>query len=412
MSSTVVADIHTSQTAVQLVKFRPNGRLTTPFRDGAKTTPIESQPIISLYQPTSGTDFDPRCRHSLLLSSAETSRNPFFHQACIFVPHHDELYITSNLLQSTSSSSLPIVLISRVKLHRRNEAGPGDGTNVGDDDVASVEWQKLRPPLEMTMPAGGTAYANGMVFCSQGSLADGSGGLYYMPRGKPPEPLVTRFYGRDFNSPHDVVLTKDGALWFTDPCHGFEKDFRKKPMLPCQVYRFDPEIGDLRVVADGLGRPTGITFSPDEGTAYVTDTDACRGDGELDASRAATIYAYDVLTRGSAPFLSNKRVFACPVSGIPIGIKCDDKGHVYAGCSDGIEIWNESGMLMAVVEIPGGVTNFSFGNCSATKKEMFVCAEQRLWRLQFGEDESQLHMDRSGWLDWSQLTDTVTSSWT
>lgn len=201
------------------------------------------------------------------------------------MPQHDELYMSSNLLQSTSSSSLPIVLISRVKLQRRTPANDEPSNSSSDDDVVSVEWQKLRPPQAMTMPAGGTAYANGMVFCSQGSVTPGSGGLYYMPRGKPPEALVTGYYGRDFNSPHDVVLAKDGALWFTDPCHGFEQDFRGKPVLPCQVYRFDPASGDVRVVADGLGRPTGIAFSPDEGTAYVTDTDACRGDGDQDVAR-------------------------------------------------------------------------------------------------------------------------------
>lgn len=69
--------------------------------------------------------------------------------------------------------------------------------------------------------------------------------------------------------------------------------------------------------------------------------------------RAATIYAYDVIMRANTPFLSNKRVFAVPVSGVPIGIKCDDKGHVYAGCSDGIEVWNSGGLLQAVIEIPG-----------------------------------------------------------
>lgn len=201
------------------------------------------------------------------------------------MPHHDELYITSNLLQATSSSSLPIVLISRIKLHRRQtEAGSSNGAG-GDDDVVSVEWQKLRPPQTMTMPSGGTAYAKGMVFCSQGSVAEGSGGLFYMPRGKPPEPLVTGFYGRDFNSPHDVVLTKDGALWFTDPSYGFERDFRRKPLLPCQVYRYDPGTGDLRVMADGLGRPTGIAFSHDESTAYITDTNASRVDGVHDVTR-------------------------------------------------------------------------------------------------------------------------------
>lgn len=205
------------------------------------------------------------------------------------MPQDDELYTTSNLLQSTSSSNLPIVLISRIKLHRRGGARPDltdESSSLRDsDDVVSVDWQKLRPPPQMTMPCGGTAYSNGMVFCSQGSLTKGSGGLFYMPKGKPPEPLVTGFYGRDFNSPHDVYLTKDGALWFTDPCHGFEMEFRQKPVLPCRVYRFFPETGDLRVVADDLGRPTGICFSHDESTAYITDTDACRSDGSIDPSR-------------------------------------------------------------------------------------------------------------------------------
>lgn len=293
--------------------------------------------------------------------------------------------MTSNLLHSTSSSSLPIVLISRVKLHRRKPRGidaaardstststSADGGSDEDDAILSVDWQKLRPPPSMSMPAGGTAYAQGMVFCSQGSLAEGTGGLYYMPRGKPPEALVTGFYGRNFNSPHHVVMSRDGALWFTDPCRGFEMDFRRKPVLPCHVYRFHPESGDLRVVVDGLDRPTGIAFSPDESTAYITDTGARRGDGVQDPSRyalglmyprigywmltvgrSATIYAYDVIARNNAPFLSSKRVFAVPISGTPQGIKCDDKGYVYAGCVDGIEVFNPSGMLHAVIEIPG-----------------------------------------------------------
>lgn len=138
----------------------------------------------------------------------------------------------------------------------------------------------------MTMPASGTPYSQGMVFCAQGNLtSEGKGGLFYMPHGRPPVPLVTGYFGKDFNSPYDVVLTRDGALWFTDTDCGFEKDFRTRPLLPCHIYRFHPDTGDLRVVADGLGRPTGIAFSPDESTVYITDTDACRINGTLDASR-------------------------------------------------------------------------------------------------------------------------------
>jgi gluconolactonase len=50
-----------------------------------------------------------------------------------------------------------------------------------------------------------------------------------------PKALVTNFHGRDFNSPNDVVVAKDGAVWFTDPCYAFEQDFRARPKLPNQV---------------------------------------------------------------------------------------------------------------------------------------------------------------------------------
>ena len=264
--------------------------------------------------------------HSLLLSSSETSRNPFFHEACIYLPEHEELYVTSNILQSSSSSQLPVILISKLKL-RRGGGGP-------DAAVEQVEWSKLRPPSNMPMPSSGAAFSDGMLFCSQGTLAPGSGGLFYMPRGRPPQAVVTEFFGRDFNSLHDVALRHhppddpagDGAgrgaergrrrrsgssgggggggsdagggggggvsFWFTDPCHGFEQDFRKKPQLPCHVYRFDPETGDLRVVADGLGRPTGLCFAPDGATLYVTDSDAVHGDGNQDATRCVPAPTY------------------------------------------------------------------------------------------------------------------------
>ncbi|KAK2613672.1 hypothetical protein N8I77_000567 [Diaporthe amygdali] len=421
MTSITVSDIEVAATPAQLVKFRPAGRLTSPLSTSLSgrnpTSPKEGEPVISLYQPTSGTAFDPRCRHSLLLSTAETSRNPLFHQACVFIPEHDELYVTSDLLQTTTSSSLPIVLISRIKLHRRIKPHGGgeaaaededDPVGGSDDDVITVEWQKLRPPQSMTMPAGGTRYAGGMVFCSQGSLTEGTGGLYYMPRGKPPEALVTGFYGREFNSPYDVALTRDGSLWFTDPCRGFEKDFRRKPVLPCQVYRFHPESGDLRVVVDGLVRPTGIAFSPDESTAYITDTGALKGDGDVDSPQTSTIYAFDVITRADSPFLANKRVFAVPTKGTPASIKCDENGFVYAGCSGGIEIWNSGGMLQVVIEIPGSVTSFCFGGQDETRREMFVCAEQRLWRLRFGwRGKSLLGVERAGWFEWNERTSIV-----
>jgi gluconolactonase len=136
------------------------------------------------------------------------------------------------------------------------------------------------------MPNGGVNYKDGILFCAQGSPSSGTGGIYYMPRNSPPRPVVTNYYGRDFNSVNDVVVSeKDGSIWFTDPCYGYEQGFRKKPVLPCQVYRFDVRTGECRVVAEGFDRCNGICFSPGEERVYVTDTGYIHGDGSVDFMR-------------------------------------------------------------------------------------------------------------------------------
>lgn len=94
--------------------------------------------------------------------------------------------------------------------------------------------------------------------------------------------------------------------------------------------------------------------------------------------RAATIYAFDIITRSGAPFLTNRRVFAYAASGFPDGIKCDVYGNVYSGCGDGVEVWNPAGTLIGTILVPGGVANFCFGK----EGEIFLCGEQNLWRVQ------------------------------
>lgn len=136
------------------------------------------------------------------------------------------------------------------------------------------------------MPNGGVNYdSDSIIILSQGTARSGTGGVFHMPRGSDVRPLITNFHGRDFNSLNDVVVTRDGAIWFTDPSYGHEQDFRPRPKLPSQVYRFVPETGCIRVVADGMGKPNGLCFSPDERIIYITDTDHVQGDGGRDLSR-------------------------------------------------------------------------------------------------------------------------------
>lgn len=213
----------------------------------------------------------------------ENEQYPFAHEAGVFIAADDTFFITSNQYPDPATGRKKIQ-ISRVKLDRS-----------GGRTTAEVEEIN---PNGVPMANGGVNYEDGVLFCAQGGLdpVTESGGLVHM-QARPPyasRTLVESFHGRRFNSINDVVVHSDGSIWFTDPIYGYEQGIRPKPVLPCQVYRFDPKggvggRGSVRALADGFGRPNGICFSPDELTVYITDTDWIHGDGTTDLTRASTM---------------------------------------------------------------------------------------------------------------------------
>lgn len=319
---------------------------------------------------------------------AENNDYPFAHEAGVFIPDANALYITSN--RCVGSKGQPKVHITRVDL---------DKSPVACEEIAA----------DIPMANGGIGYGeNSVLFCAQGSMTEPSG-LYRMSTTPPytSELLIGDFYGRPFNSTNDVVVHTDGSIWFTDPIYGFEQGYRPSPRLPNQVYRWCPKTGNIRAVADGFGRPNGICFSPDERAVYITDTDRVHGDGTISDQRVSSMlvlrdllrstggdfrwvgranficrssYAFDVSTIHGEPFLTNRRLFAMADQGIPDGIKCDLEGNVYSGCGDGIHVWSPGGVLLGRILIDGGVANFCFGR----NGELFALNEHRLWRVQLG----------------------------
>ncbi|KAJ6072301.1 hypothetical protein N7467_010386 [Penicillium canescens] len=286
---------------------------------------------------------------------------PFAHEAGVYIPTTNHLFITSN--RYTDNNNNQKIQITRINL-----------------STTPVTCEELEPPIPMGN--GGVNYSpNEILICGQGNLTEPSG-LYTMSTTAPytSKLLVGDFLGRPFNSVNDVVVHSDGSIWFTDPIYGFEQGYRPAPVLPCQVYRFDPVDRSIRAVADGFGRPNGICFSPDECTVYVTDTDRHHGDGTDDPHRVSSIYAFDLSVYHGQPFLTNRRLFAMTDNGIPDGIKCDLEGNVYSGCGDGIHVWSPGGVLLGRIRIDGGCANFCFGKDG----EIFALNEHRLWKVQLG----------------------------
>jgi gluconolactonase len=174
------------------------------------------------------------------------------------------------------------------------------------------------------------------------------------------ETLVDSYDGKPLNSPNDVVVTRDGAVWFTDPSYGHLQGFRPRPELPDAVYRYAD--GELTLVADGFDKPNGLAFSPDEDVLYVGDNGAPR-----------RILAFDVVD-GRA--LAGGRVIAHSTPEHPDGLKVDGAGRIFASAADGVRIYEPTGEQVGEIPLPGAV-NFTFGGRDGDA--LFITADDAIW---------------------------------
>src|SRR5215213_7595593 len=92
--------------------------------------------------------------------------------------------------------------------------------------------------------------------------------------------LAAAYKGRRLNSPNDVVEHSDGSLWFTDPTYGIRTDYEgheaTSELDSHNVYRLDPNNGNLTAVIEDFAQPNGLAFSPDERRLFVVDSELHR----------------------------------------------------------------------------------------------------------------------------------------
>jgi gluconolactonase len=232
----------------------------------------------------------------------------------------------------------------------------------------------------------GVAFTNGHALERDGSLLHCSHGRRAIVRTRldaqghaigADEIVVDRYEGKRLNSPNDVVVKRDGTIWFTDPPYGIVSDREgykaEREQAGCYVFCFDPQTHRLHKVSDQVEEPNGLAFSPDEQVLYVSDTSAAL---RTDASGHHHIVAFDV---ENGRTLRNLRVFAVVTPGLADGFRVDVHGFIYTSSEDSVQIFHPDGTRLGRIAVPEKVGNLCFGGTEGN--ELFICASTSLYRV-------------------------------
>jgi gluconolactonase len=195
--------------------------------------------------------------------------------------------------------------------------------------------------------------------------------------------LAGLYQGRPFNSPNDLVIDRQGRIYFTDPRY-LGREPVEQPVMG--VYRIDPDRSVHLVVADAA-KPNGIAISPDQRTLYIgcNDNGAMEISGEKGAPPTRfgrmELLAYDLLPDGSARF-RRTLVNYLPEEG-PDGMVVDAAGNLFvAERSDkrmGIAVYSAEGKELDFVAVPEKPTNVAFGRGSSAGM-IYITAGHGLYR--------------------------------
>jgi gluconolactonase len=201
--------------------------------------------------------------------------------------------------------------------------------------------------------------ANGHALDANGSVVEAEAG------DKTHHPLIARiaadgsatvladnFRGKHLNEPNDLIVKRDGTIWFTDP--SFDSD--PSALGFYGVYRLDPKTKAVTLLTKTIGTPNGIAFSPDEKTLYVSDTG-------YKTIASFPVTANETLGRPKQQFGEG-----CD------GIGVDEQGNVWATtCHQDIVITAPSGKRIGAIAFPGSTTNLAWGGTDG--KTLFVTTQ-------------------------------------
>jgi gluconolactonase len=166
--------------------------------------------------------------------------------------------------------------------------------------------------------------------------------------------LASHYQGKELNSPNDLVVKSDGAVYFSDPSFGRIREDVGVPrelQLPYRaVYRVAGDGAPAQLLADDFDMPNGLCFTLDETKLFINDTPRLH------------IRVFEVKADGTLAGGQVWTELAGDGEGRPDGMKLDSAGHLYCTGPGGVHVFDAQARCLGVIRTPERVTNIAWGD--------------------------------------------------
>lgn len=207
------------------------------------------------------------------------------------------------------------------------------------------------------------ARSNGEIVAA---LTGDKPGIGVLRQGEPPRFLVESFEGQRFGRPNDLVVSRRGDVYFSDPGAG-------APGTVTAVYRLAADGGLTRLDSNGIGRPNGVALSPDERTLYVADTA-----GEWVVAYPLDRAGVAGARRNFARLAGFQQSATGPTSGAD-GLAIDVKGRLYVATTVGVQVFSPRGEALGIIELPKAPQNLAFAG--KNRATLYVVGRGSVYRI-------------------------------
>jgi gluconolactonase len=238
----------------------------------------------------------------------------------------------------------------------------------------AFQWQEGDKEASVFMKPSGSADGHGQG--SNGLTTDAQGRLILCQQGDrcisrqeadgKITKLATSWEGKRFNSPNDVVLDKNGVIYFTDPPYGMDKG--AKPDIDFHGVFSVTADGKATAIIKDVKFPNGIALSPDQKTLYI---------GASDPQHTA-IYAFNLDGSNRREIFDATPLKAGGRKGLCDGMKVDTQGNIWTTGPGGVLILTKEGKHLGTILTGQNTGNCAFGDDGST---LYITADMFLLRV-------------------------------